>query len=157
MKTLAVDLIFFVYFAVSWWFRGGKLGQIVREQFDVELGTTQTRLACAYAMSVPLLALPYGGLCFPLFFGATTIGYFKESMGVQNWREVLWMSLWGLVVCCIMCLMGSPTLWPLLGLLVGPIYLVNRLIGNDRFLDWTERAELLTGGTFGLAVAKSLI
>lgn len=42
--------------------------------------------------------------------------------------------------------------WALLGALAMPAYAVNKPFGRRFGLDWTERAEMLTGAVFGVAL-----
>ena len=147
-----------------WLLRGGKFGAIYRSLFSSEPGTTITRLSCAALIAAPLAAFgPAYVLLAISIFAAMTIGYLYESMGVKDWQDVTAMSMWGVTVQSIMLLpiaalafSTDPFAPAVLGLLAGPIYYVNRLLGRRLGLDWTERAEIAFGVTVGLAILGAI-
>lgn len=150
---------FIVWCGACWVLRGGKFGAIYRALFRREPGTTVTRIGCAVLMATPLAFVdPAYALLAVSIWVAMTIGYFKESMGVKDRAEVVWMSLWGNVVLFIALLplvRWDPSYvlhWSALGLLAGPIYYFNKPFGRRFGTDWTERAEFLTGCAFGAAL-----
>ena len=149
---------YIVWCGICWWLRGGKLGVVWRALFKREPGTTITRISCAILMGAPLgFVDPAYALLAVSMYAAMTIGYFDEAMGVKDVREVALMSAWGGVVVAVMLIpfsiLTAPALWLVyVGALAGPTYLANRLLGRRLRLDWTERAEILTGCIFGVAI-----
>lgn len=84
-----------------WVLRGGKYGDVHRYLFGREPGTTVTRLVCASLMAAPL-AVAFDPVLIVLWLSiyvAMTIGYFDESMGLeQPGRDHVWLALWGWAV-----------------------------------------------------------
>ena len=163
---LASGVLYAALCGMTWMLRGGKFGAIVRAVLHVEPGTTITRLSCALMMVLALSGLfGFQGHAFwwslavwASIYLTMTIGYFGEAMAVNDWRERGLMSLWGFAVAGIMLapiavMHGPLTLaWAAIGVLVGPIYALNKPFGRRLGLDWTERSELLTGCVFGTAL-----
>ena len=163
---MTASVAYSLWVGICWWLRGGKFGALVRAAGLPEPGTTVTRLACAGLATVPLAAVLGWPACFVAAsaYGAMTIGYFGGSMGQERQpRDVLLMCCWGLVVATVMLAGVSLALVDLqpmtgapIGLLAGPAYALNKPLGRRGGLDWTERAELVTGAAFGAAIAGAL-
>lgn len=144
-----------------WTLRGGWFGQIVRGAGLPEPGTTLTRIACAGLMAAPL-ALAVGPWALALWasiYVAMTIGYFDESMGLeQPWRDHAFLALWGATVAAIALsplayIVGlSAFAYAAFGALAAAAYAVNKPLGRRWGWDWTERAEALTGCAIGGAI-----
>jgi hypothetical protein len=142
-----------------WLLRGGKFGAIWRSLFKREPGTTVTRIGCAILMGAPLGFIdPAFALVIPLIYGAMTIGYFGESMAVNDWRERGLMGAWGVVVLAVMLspfayFVGLSSLaYSAIGALSVVAYAANKPFGRRLNTDWTERAEFCTGAIFGAAI-----
>jgi hypothetical protein len=157
---MAMITLYALWCGLCWLLRGGKFGAIFRALFRREPGTTVTRISCAILMAAPLgFVDPAYALLAISIYVAMTLGYFKESMGVKYAKEVAWMSAWGLTVLLVSLsplayFVGLSSLaYSALGLLAGPIYLGNRLLGRRLGLDWTERSEILFGVAAGSAIA----
>lgn len=151
--------LYAIWYGLGWLLRGGKFGAIFRALFRREPGTTVTRLSCAALMAAPLgFVDPAYALLGITIYLAMTIGYFRESMGVETPAEVACMSLWGWTVLAIALsplayFVGlSSIAYSVFGLLAGPIYLANKKIGRALGLDWTERSEILFGVAAGTAI-----
>ena len=152
--------LYALWCGIVWWLRGGKFGAVMRALFNVEPGTTVTRIGCAILMATPLGFIdPAFALLAVSIYVAMTLGYFDESMGlVQPGRDHLFLALWGVTVCLVALLpltyLVSPwsLAWAPLGALAMPAYAINKPLGRRFGLDWTERAELMTGAVFGVAL-----
>ncbi|MCA3247392.1 MAG: hypothetical protein ING29_13045 [Azospirillum sp.] len=151
---------YILWCGVVWVLRGGKFGAIVRPVFG-EPGTTVTRIVCAGLMAGPL-AFVVGWWALALWasiYVAMTLGYFDESMGLeQPGRDHLWLAAWGVCVagCAIMpaLVFAAPHVWAwaALGALAVAAYASQKPLGRRWGLDWTERAEFLTGCAIGAAL-----
>ncbi|MCA3245026.1 MAG: hypothetical protein ING29_00975 [Azospirillum sp.] len=156
-----------------WVLRGGLFGAAVR-RFWREPGTTITRIVCAGLMAAPLAFVigPWALALWASIYVAMTIGYFDESMGLeQPGRDHAFLALWGIGVAAI----AIAPLWgrisffsdplsvvafgdlyalsfALLGGLAVAAYAVNKPFGRRLGTDWTERAEFLTGCAMGAAI-----
>lgn len=151
--------VYAAWTAFCWVLRGGFFGKLMRTYFGFEPGTQLTRVAAAGLITLPLLWFtPWAWAALPTMWAAMTIGYFGESMGqTRQPRDFILMALWGM---CVTTAAITPLAWddPIdfawgaLGLLAAPVYYVNSKIGNDRLLDWTERAEAKLGAVLGVAL-----
>lgn len=153
------------YCGFVWLLRGGKFGAIARGIGLPEPGTTITRIACSGLMALPLAyGIGFWALAvWPFIWLSMTVGYFDESMGLeQPWRDHFWLAAWGGVVAGIMTgplvlahFANYPVEYPFvyyLGVLAVVAYATQKPIGRALGLDWTERAEILTGVIFGLVL-----
>lgn len=157
-----MTVLYALWCGFCWILRGGKFGAIVRATLKVEPGTTITRIASSFLMAAPLAVLvdPWLALLWPSIYVAMTIGYFDESMGLeQPGRDHAFLALWGATVLAIalapvVWLNGPWALaWAALGALAMPVYAANKALGRVRWgIDWTERAEFGTGVVFGAAI-----
>lgn len=152
-------ILYALWCGICWWLRGGKLGVIWRALFNREPGTTVTRLSCAILMAAPLgFFAPTYALLAVSIYAAMTIGYFGESMGLERLRDYPLLAVWGFVVCLVMLLPFAYFDWRYTlaystwGSFAMLAYAVNKDIGYRFGLDWTERAELMTGAIFGAAL-----
>ncbi|MFN9113681.1 MAG: hypothetical protein ACK5XN_26730 [Bacteroidota bacterium] len=156
-----------------WVLRGGLFGKIARFVWR-EPGTTVTRIVCAGLMAAPLgfVIGPWDLALWASIYVAMTIGYFDESMGLeQPGRDHAFLALWGIGVAAI----ATAPLWgrisffndplsvvafgdlyalsfALFGGLAVAAYAVNKPFGRRFGTDWTERAEFLTGCAMGAAI-----
>lgn len=148
--------LYAIWCGFCWVLRGGKFGAIVRGAGLPEPGTTVTRIVCALLMVAPLApALGQWSLAlWASVYAAMTIGYFRESMGLEKPADIYWLSAWGFVVGFVACL-PLVTPWGIFGALAGFAYLVNKPFGRRFGTDWTERAEFLTGCILGAALFLS--
>ena len=147
-----------------WTLRGGWFGALVRGAGLPEPGTTLTRIVCAGLMAAPL-ALAVGPWALALWasiYVAMTIGYFDESMGLQEpGRDHLFLALWGLIVALIMVsplvyFVGIKALaYAIPGWAAVLAYAINKPFGRRFGWDWTERAEFLTGCVLGAALYEA--
>lgn len=154
--------LYSLWCSLCWLLRGGKFGAIVRRLFNREPGTTITRLACSFLMTLPVVYTsgPIALLLWPFLYLSMVLGYFGGSMGVYTLREVGLMSLWGVTVATIASLpllWNHLTYWPLLASLVGPAYWINRKLGRRWGLDWTERGELSMGLLMGILLGAQIL
>lgn len=153
-----------------WVLRGGKFGALVRAIAGVEPGTTITRVA-----TMGLFAFPFGWLIGPpmaialwaALYLASVFGYFGGAMGMEKpGRDHALMALWGIWVATVatsplwidtafdapgfalraLALSASP------GVLVAPIYALNKPLGRRFGTDWTERAEFGTGAVLAVCI-----
>ena len=154
-------ILYVAWCGYVWTLRGGGFGAIVRKLFLVEPGTTITRIACALLMAAPLAVLfdPAFIVLWPSIYLAMTLGYFDESMGLeQPGRDHLFLALWGLVVAgiAIAPLAYFVSVWSLayapIGALAVVAYAANKPFGRRFGTDWTERAEACFGALLGLAL-----
>lgn len=154
MGSALLILIYAIWAGYCWTLRGGGFGALCRSYLGFEPGTTITRIATALLIAAPLtVAAGWWALAvWPALYVAMTLGYFKESMGVQDFDEVAWMSVWGVVVLLIASFPFIPSSLPFAaaGALVGPIYLVNKRVDPNGH--WTQTSEFCTGFAFGLAL-----
>jgi hypothetical protein len=158
--TYALASLYVVWCGYVWTLRGGGFGAIVRKLFFVEPGTTVTRIVCALLMAAPLVVWfdPSMIVLWPSIYVAMTLGYFDESMGLeQPGRDHLFLALWGLVVASIsiapLAAFNFEVLWfAPIGALAVAAYAINKPFGRRFGTDWTERAELCTGLLMGLAL-----
>lgn len=140
----------------AWTLRGGGFGAIIRKHFLFEPGTTLTRIACAFLMAAPLAVLfdPALLILWPSIYVAMTLGYFDESMGLeQPVRDHLFLALWGLVVAAIaispLAAFNFEVLWfAPIGALAVAAYAINKPFGGH----WTQRAEAVTGILMGVVL-----
>lgn len=155
-----VIALYALWCGLCWWLRGGKFGAVWRSLFKRDPGTTVTRIGCAILMAAPLGFIdPAYALLAVSIYIAMTIGYFDESMGLeQPGRDHAFLAMWGVVVCLVAMLplayLVSPwaLVWAPLGALAMPAYTINKPLGRRLGLDWTERAEICTGIIFGAAI-----
>lgn len=146
--------------AFWWWVRGGPFGVAYRKVLGIprqeNINITQlTRGFCSFFMVLPLVFVnPWLAIVWPFLWAAMCVGYLGEAMGQERQpRDLILMSFWGILVASIASLPSlALQFWPLCGILAGPIYAVNRRIGNDRWLFWTERSEMAYGATMGLVL-----
>lgn len=152
-------LAYALWCGFAWVLRGGYYGNIHRYLFGREPGTTVTRIVCAFLMAAPL-AVAFDPVLIVLWlsiYAAMTIGYFGESMGLeQPGRDHAWLALWGAVVAGLMALpvwfLVGVTGWYLLGALAAVAYTSQKPFGRRFGTDWTERSEFLTGVAMGAAL-----
>jgi hypothetical protein len=153
--------VYAIWCGFVWWLRGGKFGVVWRSLFKREPGTTLTRVACAFLMAAPLAVLfdPALIVLWLSIYVAMTIGYFDESMGLeQPGRDHLFLALWGLVVAgvAIAPLAYFVSVWSLayagIGALAVAAYAANKPFGRRFGTDWTERAEACFGSLLGFAL-----
>lgn len=146
---------------LAWVLRGGWFGKLVRNAGFKEPGTTITRIACAFLMALPLAYFigPWALAMWLSIYVAMTIGYFDESMGLeQPGRDHVFLALWGVAVAVIalapLTYITTPwvLVWALLGGLTVVAYASQKPFGRKFGWDWTERAEYLTGCVMGLAI-----
>lgn len=156
--------LYAIWCGFCWVLRGGKFGAIFRALFRREPGTTVTRIGCAVLMAGPLAFVdPAYALLAPFIWFAMTVGYFGEAMGVRDARDVTLMALWGIVVAAIalvpLLVVKPPVviLWAAIGALAAPAYYFNKTLGRRFGMDWTERAEFLTGCAFGAALYGGVV
>ncbi|MEI6882208.1 MAG: hypothetical protein WCK82_12870 [Bacteroidota bacterium] len=101
LTTYAFIALYVFWCGYVWTLRGGGFGALVRKYLKFEPGTTLTRISCALLMAAPLAAFfgPYLLVLWLSIYGAMTLGYFDESMGLeQPGRDHLFLALWGWVV-----------------------------------------------------------
>lgn len=155
--TYAIAILYVIWCGYVWTLRGGGFGAVVRKLFLVEPGTTLTRIACAFLMAAPLAVLfdPALIVLWVSIYVAMTLGYFDESMGLEEpWRDHVFLALWGLVVAAIATaplayFFGVSALaYSALGVLAVAAYAINKPFGGH----WTQRAEAVTGTIFGSAL-----
>jgi len=159
-------MIFAILYAIwcgfCWVLRGGKFGDIFRRLFERGPGTQLTRICSALLMVIPLGFLdPAYLIAWPFVWAAMTIGYFDESMGLEEpGRDHFFLAAWGAANALVMALpiwhLGDPSFWFLLGAGAVAAYAANKPFGRRWNTDWTERAEACTGFLFGLAIALAL-
>lgn len=160
--TYALATIYVFWCGYVWTLRGGGFGAIIRSLFGLEPGTTLTRIACAFLMATPL-AVWFDPVLIVLWLSiyvAMTIGYFDESMGLeQTGRDHLFLALWGLVVALIMV---SPLAYfdgikvlayAIPGWAAVVAYAINKPFGGH----WTERAEFCTGLLMGAVLLMGVL
>jgi hypothetical protein len=156
---------YILWAAYVWKLRGGKFGAIFRKLFLREPGTTVTRISCSLLMTAPLAVAfdPALAVLWLSIYVAMTLGYFDESMGLeQPGRDHFFLALWGVVVSAVatsplLYFYGLDKLWYCLGgAAVVAAYAINKPLGRKWNLDWTERAELCTGAIIG-SVALAMI
>jgi hypothetical protein len=160
-----VIALYALWCGVCWVLRGGKFGAIYRALFAREPGTTVTRIGCAILMAAPLAFVdPAYALLAASIYAAMTLGYFDESMGLeQPGRDHAFLALWGVAVSFVMLLPLAylVSLWALawasLGALAMPAYAINKTLGRRFGMDWTERAEFLTGCAMGAALYGGVV
>ena len=152
-------IAYVLWCGACWVLRGGLFGAIVRRVLRVEPGTTVTRIACALLMAAPLaLVNPWAALCWFSIYAAMTIGYFDESMGLeQPGRDHAFLALWGLAVAAIAIVPLAALdpwafAWAPLGALAVAAYASQKRLCRRWNTDWTERAEYLTGMCVGAAL-----
>jgi hypothetical protein len=151
--------VYVAWVAFCWVLRGGFFGKLMRTYLGWEPGTQLTRGAASGLIALPLLYFtPWALAAWPAVWLAMTLGYFGEAMGqTRQPRDILLMAAWGLTVTAVAVVplaWQAPLdfAWAAFGLLAGPVYWLNHRIGNDRLLDWTERAEAMTGAAVGAAL-----
>ena len=164
--TYALATLYVFWCGYVWMLRGGGFGAIIRKHFLFEPGTTLTRIACAFLMVAPL-AVAFDPALVVLWLSlyiAMTIGYFDESMGLeQPGRDHLFLALWGWAVALIALsplayFAGlSPLAYSIIGALAVAAYAVNKPFGRRFGTDWTERAEFLTGVLMGTALYLGVV
>lgn len=154
-------LAYILWCGFCWLLRGGMFGAIVRRVLRVEPGTTVTRIVCAGLMVAPLSFIigPWAIAVWASLYTAMTLGYFDEAMGLeQPGRDHAFLALWGLVVAAVavspLAYAVSPwaLAWSPLGALAVAAYASQKPLGRRWGLDWTERAEILTGCAMGAAL-----
>ena len=155
--TYALAALYVLWCGYVWTLRGGGFGAIVRKHFLFEPGTTVTRIACAFLMVSPLAVWldPAFAVLWLSIYLAMTLGYFDESMGLEEpGRDHLFLALWGFVVAgiAILPLACFVSIWSLayapIGALAVVAYAANKPFGGH----WTERAEFFTGLLMGTAL-----
>lgn len=162
--TVALGALYAAWCGFCWLLRGGKFGAIVRAVFKREPGTTITRISCALLMAAPLTFLDWHYIIlWPTIYAAMTIGYFDEAMGLlENPRDYFFMALWGAVVSLVQIVPFAYLVSPYAaicaagGSLAVVAYGVNKPFDHRLGLDWTERAEIMTGVIFGAVIAAAL-
>ena len=161
MSALIYAVAYVVWCGFCWTLRGGWFGAIVRRTIGREPGTTVTRIVCSGLMVFPLSLLisPWVVALWASTYAAMTIGYFDESMGLeQPGRDHAFLALWGNAVASVailplVYLNGWPTLaWSIVGALAVLAYASQKPLGRRFGWDWTERAEALTGAAMGTAL-----
>ena len=151
--------LYLAWCGAAWVLRGGAFGALCRRFLGFEPGTTLTRIACAGLMAAPMAALDWRYLAlWPSIYAAMTIGYFRESMGLEKPGDWAWLALWGATVAAIaiapLAFLVSPwaLTWAAFGALAWAAYAINKPFGRRYRTDWTERAEALTGVAMGAAI-----
>lgn len=153
-----IAALYILWCGFCWVLRGGKYGDIHRYLFKREPGTTVTRIVCAFLMAAPLAVLvdPILIVLWLSIYVAMTIGYFDESMGLeQPGRDHAFLALWGVTIAAIavaplVYFIGMSSLaYSAIGALAVGAYAVNKPFGRRFNTDWTERAEFLTGCAMG--------
>ena len=150
-------LAYILWCGYVWTLRGGGFGALVRGAGLPDPGTTLTRIACAGLMAAPLAFVvgPWALALWASIYAAMTIGYFRESMGLEKPGDWAWLALWGATVAAIalspLAYIVSPwsLAWAPLGALAMAAYASQLPLGRRFGTDWTERAEFLTGCVMG--------
>jgi hypothetical protein len=160
--TYALAILYVFWCGYVWTLRGGGFGALVRKHFMFEPGTTLTRIACAFLMAAPLAVLfdPILIVLWLSIYAAMTIGYFDESMGLeQPGRDHLFLALWGLAVAGIaiapLAYFVSPWSLAYAGIGAGAVlaYAANKPFGGH----WTQRAEFCTGVLMGIVLYLGVV
>lgn len=164
----AIVLFYIPWLSFCWLIQSGMFGIAWRKlkglppESEIHVtayaGATASFLAAApvvaWTRDWTLIAL------WPSIFGAMSIGYLKEAMGLEKPGDYLWMIIWGAVVCLVAV---AGTLKPTavivfgLGALAGPIYALNKKYPEAFGIDWTQRSEAMYGATLGVAVLLALV
>ena len=154
----ALLALYVAWCGFCWLLRGGKFGELCRKWFQVEPGTTWTRIGSSFLIALPVFHW------FPLLwlstYAAMTIGYFGESMGLERKRDWPLMALWGLVVALVTLsgtLLAQSLLFAPIGLLAPLAYGLNKPLGRRWGLDWTERGEIGIGLILGTGIVLSIL
>lgn len=155
----------------AWLLRGGLFNNLQIRITGKKVGTDAGRFVAATLITAPLLALDLRyAILWPFIVTATKIGYFDKAMGLeQPWRDHFFLALWGFAVALIatiplyitptlfanpatLFLAIEPPYWAAIGALAVVAYAVNKPFGRKFGIDWTERAEFLTGCAMGAAI-----
>ena len=168
--TILLALLYAAWCGLLWRIRGGAWNTLL----GLPEGTTRARLACAAAMTLPLLAVaPWWDIIFvaaALYLGMACAGW-GDAMDIgrvsgSRLGDAIAMSGWGVVAILPTTILvagvgGDWTLLLIAGLLFGPIYALAWYLPRPpnvpRFAAGpTEWAEAACGALIGLALWAAL-